>query len=91
MRSGGGCRRPEQPQPQHSQRVWLCGTLTGRSDRLQNQKLYKHGVHLEANQQPRRNETCSAVLGDVLSISLDTAGERNGELEDEWRKLPRTP
>lgn len=51
----------------------------------------KQRVHLEANQQPFRNETRSAVLSDVLGISLDMAGERNGELEDEWRKLPRSP
>lgn len=39
VRSGGGCRRPEQPQPQHSHRVRLWGTFTGKSDRLQNQEL----------------------------------------------------
>ena len=53
VRSGRGCRRLEQPQPQHLHRLWLHGTFTGRSDRHQrsnqNQKLNRECIWKRTN------------------------------------------
>lgn len=38
----------------------------------------------------KRIETPNPALSDIFGTSLDTAGERNNELEDKWRELPRT-